>query len=170
MFHLAGGNGLAGPAGIEAPQVDALAESFGKVAGGEHRFDQFEDLELDLPGFGEIAALPVVIEFHDGLGGDPAGGDGSAVATHHQARQESFLGAGQADKVGPLRLDLAERVHEPRHVAAAVLDADDARTVEGQPAHHFDADLVGELRDVVEQDVDRGMLRQFAEVVFDAFL
>ena len=170
MFHFAGGHRLAGAAGVESAQVDALAEAFGKIARREHCFDHLEDLELDPLGLLEITALPVVIEFHDGLGRDPAGGDGAAVAAHQEGRQEDFLAADQAGEVGTLRLDLAERVHEPRHVAAAVLDADDARAIEREAPHHLHADLVGELRDVVEENVDRGPLGQLAEVVFDALL
>src|SRR5438552_724026 len=59
---------------------------------------------------------------------------------------------------------------EPGKIAAAVLDADNARTVQRQARDHRQTDFVGELRDVVEHDVNRRAPRQFAKPMFDALL
>jgi hypothetical protein len=78
--------------------------------------------------------------------------------------------ADQTGEVRADRLDLVECVHEARHVAAAVLDADDARAVVDEAFDHFEADLVGKLGDVVEDDVDGRFRGEFAEVMLDALL
>ena len=114
--------------------------------------------------------MPVAVEFHHCFRSHSAGGNRTTITTPEQGGQQCFLSSSKADKVGALRLDLAECIHEARHVATAVLDTDNTRAIHRQPLNDIHPDLVGELRDVVEQDVDRGALCQLAEVVFDAFL
>lgn len=170
VFLLLGRQELARAAEVEPAQRHAGAEAFGEIRAVKHRIDEIEQLELDAFGLLPVAREELVVEFHQHFRHDVGGGQRAAVAAHQQRGEQDFLAADEAREVRSLRLDLVQRVEEARHVAAAVLDADDARAVQREPLHHGHADLVGELRDVVEDDVNRRLAGDLPEHLLDALL
>lgn len=94
---------------------------------------------------------------------------GAAAVPPYEDRKEDFLAANEQRKVRPLRLDLINHIEEARHVAAAVLDSGNSWAVQSEATDDFDRDLIGKLGNVVQDDVNRTPLCEFAEVVLNAF-
>ena len=84
-----------------------------------------------------------------------------------ERRKQNLPAANQAGKIRAFVFALAERIQEARPIAAAVLGADDAQTIHRQPLDHVQADLVGKLRDVVEQNINRTAPGSFTREMFN---
>ena len=57
-------------------------------------FDEFEQLELDAPGFLKMTRQKLAVKFHDDLRNDAAGGHRSSVRTHIKRWEQDFFAAG----------------------------------------------------------------------------
>ena len=118
---------MGAPSGLETAQVDAFTEALREISGRKHRLDHLKELEPYAFCLRQISCQKVVVELHHRLGRNPAACNLSAIRSHQESGKQNFFSANETGKIRPLRLDLVERIHEPGHIPAAVLYANNPR-------------------------------------------
>ena len=112
----------------------------------------------------DIAAFGLFIQLDDHLWDDARGGDGAPADAHEHRGEHDLLATGHHHVVGALLAQAVHGVEQPRQVAAGVLGAADP-IVGQKPLQQIYRQLLGKLRDIAQQDVQRRFPGDFGEVL-----